>query len=434
MNFAELSQKKIFKFWYPLALTWLMMAFEGPFLAAIIARLPEAKFNLAAYGVAYSFALLSEAPVIMMMAASTSLVKNSQSYFKLRNFNNLLIIFVTVILAIGLIPQIFNFITGTLINLPVNVGELTRYSLLFLIPWPGAIAYRRFLQGILIANNKTKLVSYGTIIRLLVMAGAAYGLFKFVTISGAYIGAISLSAGVVAEMIASHLMCRSILKKLKSQSFDKTSNDNLSYKKIFNFYFPLALATFIGLGAHPLITFLVGHSKMSLESLAVLPVINSLVFIFRSIGLSYQEVGIALIGEDKKGYRPLKKFATKLAFFNILVLGVIAFTSLADIWFISVSGLSKLLAEIAILPTQILIVIPALSVLISFQRAIQVAYKNTAPISKATAAEVVVIVMALFTLISLFDMIGVTAAAIALVLGRITSNSYLFFENKKHTN
>ena len=87
MKSPEISQKKIFKFWYPLAATWLMMAFEGPFLAAIIARLPEAKYNLAAYGVAYSFALLSEAPVIMMMAASTALVKNSQSYFKLRNFN-----------------------------------------------------------------------------------------------------------------------------------------------------------------------------------------------------------------------------------------------------------------------------------------------------------------------------------------------------------
>ncbi len=431
MNSADLTQKKILIFWYPLAATWLMMAFEGPFLAAIIARLPEAKFNLAAYGVAYSFALLSEAPVIMMMAASTALVKNSQSYFKLRNFNNILIVLVTAFLAIGLIPQLFYFITGTLINLPQKVGELTRISLIILLPWPGSIAYRRFLQGILISHNKTKLVSYGTMVRVITMAGTALGLYKFSAISGAYVGAIALSAGVVAEMIVSHFMCRGVVKKISRQAIDSSSANNLSYKKIYTFYFPLALATFIGLGSQPLIIFLVGHSHMALESLAVLPVINSLIFIFRSVGLSYQEVGIALIGDDKKGLLPIKKFATRLAFVNFAILGLIAFTPLADIWFISISGLSALLASLSVLPTQILVFIPAMTVLISFQRAIQVAYKKTMPISNATVYEVFVIVVILFVLVYFYNMIGATAASIALVLGRLISNIYLYFINKK---
>ncbi|NCS89120.1 MAG: hypothetical protein GW789_10320, partial [Ignavibacteria bacterium] len=71
----SLSLRKIFIFWLPLAATWLMMAAEGPFLAALIARLAEPKYNLAAYGVAFSFALIIEAPVIMIMSASTALVK-----------------------------------------------------------------------------------------------------------------------------------------------------------------------------------------------------------------------------------------------------------------------------------------------------------------------------------------------------------------------
>jgi O-antigen/teichoic acid export membrane protein len=265
------------------------------------------------------------------------------------------------------------------------------------------------------------------------MAGTAWGLFEYSRLAGAYIGAIALSAGVVVEMIASHFMCLGIVKMVRQQPFDKTSINNLSYKKILTFYFPLALATFIGLGAHPLITFLVGHSRMALESLAVLPVINSLIFIFRSVGLSYQEVGIALMGDDKKGYKPLKRFAIKLALINVSILSLIAFTPLVDTWFVTVSGLSDLLASIAVLPTQILVLIPAMTVLISFQRAIQIAYKKTAPISKATAFEVAVIVIVLFSLVYFFDMIGVTAAAISLVLGRLTSNSYLYFINKKCT-
>jgi hypothetical protein len=65
------TQRSIIAFWFPLAATWFMMAVEGPFLAAVIARLAEAKFNLAAYGVAYAVALLVESPVIMLMSAAT---------------------------------------------------------------------------------------------------------------------------------------------------------------------------------------------------------------------------------------------------------------------------------------------------------------------------------------------------------------------------
>ena len=78
-SLIQLTYKKIFYFWLPLAATWLMMSVEGPYLAALIARSPEPKFNLAAYGVAYSLALIIEAPIIMIMSASVALVKNKDS-------------------------------------------------------------------------------------------------------------------------------------------------------------------------------------------------------------------------------------------------------------------------------------------------------------------------------------------------------------------
>ncbi|MCW8984878.1 MAG: hypothetical protein OQK55_06020, partial [Thermoanaerobaculales bacterium] len=75
MNDESLTLRGVFRFWRPLAATWLMMAVEGPFLAAIIARLPEPTYNLAAYGVAFSLALVAEAPVIMIMSAATALAR-----------------------------------------------------------------------------------------------------------------------------------------------------------------------------------------------------------------------------------------------------------------------------------------------------------------------------------------------------------------------
>jgi len=141
-----LTVRKLIKFWLPLAATWLMMSIEGPILAALIARLAEPEFNLAAYGVAFSFALIIEAPVIMIISASTALVKNYDSFIKLRNFTFLLNAIITLLMLVLLIPQVFFFIAEDLINLPHKVAGLTHTATIILIPWPGAIGYRRFYQ------------------------------------------------------------------------------------------------------------------------------------------------------------------------------------------------------------------------------------------------------------------------------------------------
>src|SRR4030042_4018151 len=70
-----LGPGRIARFWLPLEATWLMMAAEGPFLAAVIARLPVPKENLAAFAVASALAWIVESPIIMMLSASNGLAR-----------------------------------------------------------------------------------------------------------------------------------------------------------------------------------------------------------------------------------------------------------------------------------------------------------------------------------------------------------------------
>lgn len=423
---GQLTLKKIFIFWIPLAATWLMMSVEGPFLAAVIARLTEPKFNLAAYGVAFSFALIVEAPVIMIMSASTALVKDKRSFIKLRNFTYLLNTVITILMLVGLIPFIFYFITEDLIGLPRNVAELTLLASVILLPWPGTIGYRRFYQGILIRNNLTRRVAYGTITRLFSMAATALLLYFFTEIPGVAVGAAALSAGVTMEAVVSKIMVLRTQKKIMY-----IEGEDISYRKIFDFYLPLALTTTIALGVHPVVTFFVGRARFPIESLAVLPVINSLVFIFRALGLSYQEVGISLLGDDFEGFKKLKQFATILAVTVISLLAIIAFTPISFFWFETVSGLSKQLSEFAILPLKLFIIMAPMTVLISWQRAVLVKSQFTKPITWATIIEVGGIILILYIAISMFDFVGAIAAILALVFGRFGANIYLYFHYKK---
>ncbi len=425
-----LTAGKILKFWLPLAGTWLMMSVEGPFIAAIIARLADPKFNLAAYGVAFSFALIIEAPVIMMMTASTFLVKDSQSLSKLRQFTWALNVSITALMLVLLIPRVFFAVTIDAIGLPQNVADLTYTATIILLPWPAAIGIRRFYQGILISNHATRRVAYGTFIRLVSMASTAVILYRISGVPGVYIAASALSAGVVAEALFTRIMVHDILKKLKDRGVrsDKTP---LGFRQISKFYYPLALTSMLTLGVHPLVTFFIGKSVMAIESLAVLPVVGSFVFLFRGIGISFQEAAITMLGKSRHDDRVVTRFAAFLGLGLASGLIAIAFTPLSRMWFVQVSGLSSELAGLTMIPVMILGIFPALTVLISFQRALLVQRDRTSPITMATIIEVTVILSVLYLAIVEFKAIGVNAAATAFLSARLAANLYLHLRLRK---
>ena len=418
----KLTYRKIFIFWGPLALTWLMMAFEQPFLISFVARLSDAKNNLAAFGIAGSFAMIIEAPIIMLMSASTALVTGHHSYRRLKLFTDILNLAVTVVQLVMLIPPVFNFIVIRLMGVPVEIARIAYTALIIFLPWAASIGYRRFYQGILIRNNLTRRVTYGTMVRVSVIVVMGSVLYT-AGIPGAYVGAGAMSVAVLSEAIATRLMASGTLKMLKEK--EDTENGSIGLRSIARFYYPLAITSLLSLGVHPFVTFFLGRSSMAVESLAVLPVVNSLVFIFRSMGLSFQEVNIALIGRQRQNYRILRSYAVYLGIAVTVLITVMAFTPLANLWFVNVSGLSAGLADLSYLPLKIMILLPALTVLLNFQRSLLVINGTTGPISKATAVELVGIIAVMLVCVVFLDLIGVVAAAIAFIAGKGMSTLYL---------
>ena len=212
------GSRQVLSFWLPLAATWLMMAVEGPYVAAIIARLPDPIANLAAYGITFSFAFIFEAPVIMVMTAANALVSDRQSFRTMRRFVYLLNGAMTAALVLCLYPPLFRFVTDRLIGLPADVAALTHSATALLVPWPAAIGYRRFYQGILVRHHLPRRVAYGTVIRLVTMSVTAVVLALGAHLPGAWIGSLALVTGVVAEAIASRLMAGRIVAVVRGSS------------------------------------------------------------------------------------------------------------------------------------------------------------------------------------------------------------------------
>lgn len=420
----DLTWQRILRFWSPLLGTWLLMAVDGPLLTALIARMVEAKPNLAAYGVAFSFALIAEAPVIMLMSASTSLASSALAYRRLRTFTAVLCLLVTLIPALLLLPLPYQVIMEQIVGLTPDVAGRAHLALLALIPWPAAIGWRRFYQGVLIRNGQTRRVAFATVFRLCGMAGCGAGLFFYANLPGALLGGIALTSGVIAELVASRILAHVAIKKILST---ENKDSVFNYTELVHYYLPLAMTPFITLGVHPLVTFFLGKGRFPLESLAVMPVLGSLTFIFRAIGLSYLEVVIALLGKNFSGYYRLRNFAFGMAFFASGSLIVIAVTPLARLWLSRVAGLEPALVSFSWLPLLIMAFLPAGSVISSFQRGVLMEGRMTRPVSTATIVEAGAIGTILTLLLIYSDHSGALCAALAYVAGRLLAVLWMIY-------
>jgi hypothetical protein len=414
------STRAVILFWLPLAATWFMMALEGPYVAAIVARMPNAARGLAAFGVAISLAWLIESPIMMLLSASAALVRDRRSYFALRRFANVLNAAVTIGMIVLVLPGVFDFVAETLIGLPHDIAQQTHVATAAMILWPASIGYRRFYQGILVRHHLTRRVAYGTIVRLVSMSATAALLAFVVKVPGALVGALALLSGVICEAFASRWMARDLVRSI-IESDAVAEGTLLGQRAIARFYFPLALTSILSMALGPLVTFGLGRGRFPLQSLAVWPVVSSMLFLFRSGGVAFQEVGIALGGE-----RVVGRTAAVLGGLASGALALVALTPLEMVWFQRFSGLTPQLAGFAVWPVRILLLLPALEYVISFQRARWILEHRTRVVSIATAMETGALAVTLFVVLRAFDVTGAVGGAAAMMVGRVAATVYLF--------
>ncbi|MEW6758120.1 MAG: hypothetical protein AB1347_07865, partial [Acidobacteriota bacterium] len=282
-----------------------------------------------------------------------------------------------------------------------------------------------FYNGVVIRSGRTRRVAAGTAVRIAAM-GAAMVLFGVVlNLDGALAGAASLASGVLVEALASRLMARPSLEDLSEKG--PQGEPPPTYGAIARFYYPLALTAIIFLAVHPVVTLFLGRGRLPLESLAALPVVNGLAFLFGSAGISYQEVAIALMGRRKEHFAELGRFAAILGSVLVALFACIVFTPLANVWFVKVSGLTADLLAVALPASRILVLQPALTLALAFLRSVLVVDRTTAPATWATVAEVSGIVLGLSLGIFAWDWVGVVAAAAGYVLGRAVATVYIAF-------
>jgi hypothetical protein len=359
------------------------MSIELPALSAVIARLDQPEVNLAAYGgVVFPLALIIESPIIMLLAASTALSKDWNSFNLIRRYMMAAGAILTVLHIIIAFTPLCYIVIGGILGVPKEIVEPARIGMMIMTPWTWSIAYRRFHQGVLIRFGHSKAVGQGTMVRLgadliLLVAGYLVG-----TIPGVVLGTIAVASGVVSEAIYVGWITRPVLKYelMPAPPIEKP----LTWRAFGTFYIPLMMTSLLMLLANPIGSAAISRMPKALDSLAVWSVVTGLVFILRSLGIAYNEVVVALL-EETGSFTNLKRFAEILSGISTLVLLLVTATPLSTLWFAKITALSPELAELARTSLWFAIPLPALSVMQSWYQGAILHNRRTSGITESVA-------------------------------------------------
>lgn len=420
---TTLTYRQIFIFWLPLGLMWLMMAAEQPALTAVIARMEDARVNLAAFGVVFAIALVAESPIIQMLSAATALSGHRQNYRLLLRFMLLMSIgLVGLHLLVGLTP-LYDLIVGGILQVPDHVLEASRWPFVVMAPFSAAVGYRRLWQGVLIRHGKTWIVPVSMITRLVALAVIlALGFYRW-NVSGAMLAAIAISVGVVVAAVAAGLLNRIFVTPGLRDAVE--GEEVLGWHGLLSFYVPLSLTTVVFLLARPVMTFGIARAPLPELSLAVWPVINAYLFLFNSLALSHQEASIALIKEHPGNMRRLRVFTAALAGGLSGLMLIASLTPLGNWWFRTVSGLTPELLDLTRAPVLILAVVPALVTYKAWYRANYVGAGRTGILAEGVVIYTLALFVLIFTGSSFVGVAGAVTAALAMTIAMALENTYL---------
>ena len=378
---------------------------------------------LAAQGIVISLSVMIEAPVINLLATSTAVVKDRPSYLLVRKFTlhwAALLTFITILIAF---TPLFDVVVSGLLGAPPEVARWVEPGMKIMTFWSAAIAWRRFLQGVMIHFNQTSKVAWGTAIRLITSAGTVILLATRSNWPGVIIGSTALMVGVIAEAIYATIAVRPILHNELSPTAPTVEGEPLTYRELFWFHLPLAGTSVLILLAQPLVTFSLARLDNPTLSLAAWPVLFQIILIARAAALALPEVIIALT-KASDTFQPLRQFSFSLAAIVTLFMALFTLTPASNFYIFVIQDTEPLVGQLVKSALVLFLFYPALATFISWLRGLLINRRATKEVNWGMGINLLITVVILA--IGLVRQApGLHTAAVALNVAALAEVIYL---------
>ncbi len=427
-NQPILSMKQVLLTWLPLLGSWMMMSIEMPAINAILARLANPEVNMAAYGgVVITIAMLIASPTIMLLAGSTALCRDWQSYQKLQKYTLYLGGGLSAIHLIIAVTPIYDLIVNSILQVPPELVEPGRNGLIFMTFWSLCISYRRFQQGAMIRFGHSSIVGEVTIVRLVTVSLMLTIGMVVKTIPGTVLAGLTQGMGVALEAIYAGIRVRKIRPEIKAAP---PEDEELTFKRFIRFYIPLALTSMMTMFIQPLTSGAISRMPDPIESLAVWSVVSNISNMFRMVGVAYNEVVVALL--DKPGsYVALRRFARISSVVMTIIMVLFTITPLSTFLFSYVYNLAIDKVDIARVALSIGIPTVLLNIYLSFFQGIIVNRGRTRVVAEAVAIYLFSLMIVLVVGVITGSYKGIYVASASWMVGLLLQVTWLMWRSRK---
>ncbi len=360
--------------WWPLAGGWVLMTAELTVFSAIVARMAEPAVQLAAWGVVFAVSTLVQSPSTALLPTATAMARDRGSFAQLSRYALIVIGALTALHALVALTPLYGVVVRGAMGVPEEVAAAVRPALIIMLPWTFGTGVRRFLQGVMIRFGHPRVVIFGALLRLAVGTGVMIVGTAIDRLPGAQLAATAIIVAVLCELAYNRWRFAAVMPpRLPTRA---TEERELTLRRFFAFYLPLVLMTVLTMFVQTLVTVVLGRMPLPLESLAVWPVLFSLLVILQSPGMAYTEVVISLL-ERPGAARLLKRVTWAAAAGLTALLVAVAATPLARAWFGGVSGLPPVLAELATAGLWLAVAVPGLRLVTSWYQGVIISGERT---------------------------------------------------------
>lgn len=418
--------REILRFWLPLYASWLLMTAEGPMISVVVNRLPNEVIMVAAQGIVIGLSVLLESPIINILATSTAKVTDWASYRLVRRFTIHWMILLTVLhLAFAFTP-LFDVVVLRAMGIPADIAEQVRIGMQIMIFWSAAIAWRRFLQGVLIKFDRTRDVTLGTVIRL--TAGVATALVTgfVLDLPGVVVAGLTWMMGVLVEAAYATLAVRPLFDGPLRPSDAPTP---LTYRALLDFHLPLASTALITLLIQPLAQFSLARLPQPTLTLAAWPILFQILLMARAHALASPEAIIAL-NRSPAAAISLRRFIGLLAGGSVIGMAVFVFTPLADWYIFTVQDTTDAVGGLVAGGLTIFLLFPGLTMVNFGLRGFLMSSGHTQPINIGMVINLATTAFFLFLGVAL-TWPGITTGAIAINVAIAVETAYLAWEGRR---
>lgn len=396
------------KFYWPLALSGLVILLEGQFQNAVLARYPNAEVELSIFALATSSFQLINALLVFIPQMVAVMGRHHQDRLLCRNFAGVIGLLLSLpMLMMGFTATGADLLAGWLNISPEIMPQVVRY-LQWLAPLVFINAKRHYYTGVLVLSERTRTVTLLNVLHMFVLVGVMSAGLRLGWAALPTLALATVSSNVMHFFLGFWCTRQTVIPPchVREQS-------SVTVKGMLVFFWPLAATSMFFAMSRPVLYSYINLTSCSVMSIAALRVGFDFCHLFQNPVNQFRHVYVTYGERDPVGVRNFM-FRVTAGYISVMLLTV--FTPVGRLFFGRVLGLEGEVLLRSIQVARVLTLVPGVLMMRNLYHGKMMVGRNTTAMAIAAFLRVVAIGVAAKLLLA-NGLLNHVTGALAMLLG-----------------